>query len=94
MFEQFLNSLSKSDEIFILPVYNAGEKKINKIDSSYLFNKLRKKYKNKYIYLSSDIKKTFNVLKKNISPGDNVIFLGAGLSSRFAYNFSDFLLKN
>ena len=64
MFEQFLYSLRYSDEIFILPVYSAGEKRINKIDSTYFFNKLRKKYKNKFIYLSSDIKKTFMKLKK------------------------------
>jgi UDP-N-acetylmuramate--alanine ligase len=94
MFEQFLYSLRYSDEIFVLPVYTAGEKKINKIDSIYFFNKLRKKYKNKFIYLSSDIKKTFMILKKNISPGDNVIFLGAGMSSKFANNFSDLLLKS
>ena len=94
MFEQFLYSLRYSDEIFILPVYSAGEKRINKIDSTYFFNKLRKKYKNKFIYLSSDIKKTFMKLKKNIGPGDNVIFLGAGMSSKFANNFSDLLLKS
>ena len=94
MFEQFLYSLRYSDEIFILPVYTAGEKRINKIDSVYFFNKLRKKYKNKFIYLSSDIKKTFMILKKNINPGDNVVFLGAGMSSKFANNFSDLLLKS
>ena len=94
MFEQFLYSLRYSDEIFILPVYTAGEKKINKIDSLYFFNQIRKKYKNKFIYLSSDIKKTFMILKKNINPGDNVVFLRAGMSSKFANNFSDLLLKS
>ena len=54
MFEDFIKSFKKSDCIFILPVYTAGEKKIGKIDSSYFYKATKKKYKKKLVYLYSN----------------------------------------
>jgi len=83
----FIDSLSKSDSIFILPVYSAGEKDIKKIDSLIFSKLLSKKFKNKFISLVKNEIIFFKTLKKIISPGDNIIFLGAGKSAVVAERF-------
>jgi len=83
----FIDSLSKSDSIFILPVYSAGEKDIKKIDSLIFSKLLSKKFKNKFISLVKNEIIFFKTLKKIISPGDNIIFLGAGKSAAVAERF-------
>ena len=83
----FIDSLSISDSIFILPVYSAGEKDIKKIDSLIFSKLLSKKFKNKFISLVKNEIIFFKSLKKIISPGDNIIFLGAGKSAAVAERF-------
>ena len=83
----FIDSLSKSDSIFILPVYSAGEKDVKKIDSLKFSKLLSKKFKNKFISLVKNEIIFFKSLKKIISPGDNIIFLGAGKSAAVAERF-------
>ncbi len=90
MISKFIDSFRYSDQIIILPVYSAGEKK-KLIDSSFFYKKLKKKYKKKLIYLFSNERNTFNILKKQMEPGNNIIFLGAGISSKIALNFCEFL---
>ena len=51
---------------------------------------LKKKFKNKSITLIEDEKKFFEELKKTISPGDNIIFLGAGKSTLIAEKFCNY----
>ncbi len=93
MIKEFLNCFKNSNHIFILPVFSAGEKKINNIDSAFFYEKLRKKYTNKKIYLSEPGKIFFDTLKKKIIPGNNIIFLGAGLSSKIAKKFTNYFKK-
>ena len=69
------------------------KKKINNIDSTFFYAKLRKKYSHKSIYLSEPDKGIFYTLKKKMVPGNNIIFLGAGLSSKIANNFTNYLKK-
>ena len=88
---EFIKSLSKSDSIFVLPVYSAGEKRKSKIDSLSFCKLLDKKFKKKYVSLVTNEKKFFENLKKKISPGDNVIFLGAGRSTIIAEKFCKYL---
>jgi len=90
MMNKFIDSFKYSDQIIILPVYSAGEKK-KLIDSSFFYKKLKKKYNKKLIYLFSNEKNTFNLLKNKMKPGNNIIFLGAGISSKIASNFCEFL---
>jgi UDP-N-acetylmuramate--alanine ligase len=94
MTNDFLECFLKSDAIFILPIYTAGEKKIKKIDNIYLSKLLQKKYKKKYIEPVVGTISFYKKLISFISQGDNVIFLGAGHSSKIANNFSKFYIKN
>ena len=94
MINEFIHCFKNSNHIFILPVFSAGEKKINNIDSTFFYEKLRKKYsyKNMYTYLNP-IKVFFDTLKKKMTPGNNIIFLGAGLSSKTANQFKNYFKK-
>jgi len=87
MFNDFIKSFYLSDKIFLLPVYSAGEKK-KKIDSNYFCKKLIQKYPNKKIFSYINDETLFKQLMQNIYEGDNIIFLGAGLSSKTAIKFS------
>ena len=91
MLSDFTDSLKTSDSVFILPIYSAGEKNIKKIDSSLLYKHLKKKFNNKSISLVKNEKKFFEDLQKSISPGDNIIFLGAGKSTTIAEKFCNYL---
>mgnify|MGYP001459253835 CR=1 FL=1 len=93
MIDEFINCFKYSNYIFILPVFSAGEKIINSIDSAFFYEKLRKKYSNKSVYLSEPNKKLFDTLKKKMTTGNNIIFLGAGLSSKTANEFKSYLKK-
>ena len=93
MINEFIHCFKNSNSIFILPVFSAGEKIIDGIDSAFFYEKLRKKYTNKSIYLSEPDKKLFDTLKKKMTTGNNIIFLGAGLSSKTANKFKSYLKK-
>ena len=90
MINEFIHCFKNSNYIFILPVFSAGEKKINNIDSTLFYEKLRKKYSYKKVYLSEPNKSFFDTLKKKMTPGNNIIFLGAGLSSKTANQFKNY----
>ena len=93
MINDFLHCFKNSNQIFILPVFSAGEKKINKIDSAFFYKKLKEKYINKNIYLCDYDNFLFDKLKEKMVPGNNIIFLGAGLSSKTANKFKNYLKK-
>ena len=93
MIDDFIHCFKNSNQIFILPVFSAGEKKINKIDSAFFYKKLKEKYINKNIYLSENDNFFFDRLKEKMTPGNNIIFLGAGLSSKTANKFKNYLKK-
>ena len=86
--------LQKFQLHFYIAGFSAGERKINKIDSAFFYKKLKEKYSNKKIYLSEYDKFFFDKLKEKMIPGNNIIFLGAGLSSKAANKFIKFLKKN
>ncbi len=93
MFDDFIHCFRNSDQIFILPVFSAGEKRINNVDSAFFFKKLSKKYSYKKVYLSEPNRNFFDTIKKKMVPGNNVIFLGAGLSSKTANDFKNYFKK-
>ena len=90
----FIKSLDGSDSIFVLPVYSAGEKNRRKINSLSFSKLLKKKFKKKFISFEKNEKNLFENLKKIISPGDNIIFLGAGKSTIIAERFCKYLGLN
>ncbi len=92
--EEFLHSFKNANSIFVLPIYSAGEKIKKQITNLELSILLKKKYKNKLVEPVNEQKVLYSSLKEIISKGDNVIFLGAGQSSKIANSFSNFLKKN
>ena len=87
----FIKSFKLADMIFVLPVYTAGEKRDNEVNQNYLIRTFSKKYRNKFISLAQDNNNFYNYLRDILSKGDNIIFLGAGNSSKIAHKFSNFL---
>ena len=74
--DQFLNAFDKCDELFVLPVYEAGEKPIEGFDSKTLTQKV---FHEKTNYIGeTDHEKVANVIYENIKSGDLIITLGAG----------------
>ena len=94
LISEFVKSFQCADMIFILPVYQAGEKVNKNINSVYLSKIFRNKYKNKIIDPVINQDSFFKNLNKIISNGDNIIFLGAGKSSKVANSFKENLKKN
>ncbi len=88
LLEDFISSFKKSDYIYVLPIYSAGEDNKKNINHSLICNILKKKYKNKTIKAYKTDKQLFEHLNQNICDGDNIIFLGAGKSSQLAEEFS------
>ncbi len=91
---EFINSFSKADHIFILPIYSAGEKNSQKIDNIKISKIFKKKYRNKKIYASNNENLMFKSLKELLVKDNNFIFLGAGLSSQIAQRFVNYLNSN
>ncbi|MEE2695188.1 MAG: UDP-N-acetylmuramate--L-alanine ligase [Pseudomonadota bacterium] len=94
MINEFVECFKEADTIFIMPIYTAGEKKIKRIDNFYLCKLMKKKYFNKLVEPISKTNSLYKRLKEVILPDDNVIFLGAGNSSKVANNFSKLYIKN
>jgi UDP-N-acetylmuramate--alanine ligase len=84
---EFVGSLSISDELILTDIYAASEKVSEGVGVNALFEKLQKKMGPKVIFLKKeDILKH---LQEYVRPGDMVLFLGAG----DIYHLSDELVK-
>ena len=92
MFDDFIESFSESDCIYVLPIYSAGEKNDWGVTSQTFYNSLKKKYKNKSIFFVQNEKKFFKSLKDFVYKEDKIIFLGAGSSSLIAQRFKEYFL--
>ena len=89
LLEEFLESFSNADFIFILPIYSAGEKNIKKITNLKLEKLFKIKFKKKKIIKAVENENyLFNDLKYLYKNENNIIFLGAGLSTNVAQRFS------
>ena len=85
LMKDFINILSKIENLYILKTYSAGEKIIKNATSKKLFINLRKKNKNvKYVI---NEKKLFEMLQKQTNKNCLIIFMGAGSITKDAYNF-------
>ena len=91
-YKQFLKSFSGSDLVLILPVYEAGEKKIDSLTSEILASDISQKGFSDAIYFEnfSSLK---DEIKKIIKPNDTVVFMGAGSISSWCNKFvQEFIL--
>ena len=93
-YHQFIKSFSKSDIVLILPVYEAGERKIENFTSEILAFDISQQGPSKATYF-----KNFSILKSEIKkilkPNDTVVFMGAGSISTWCNKFAkEMILKD
>jgi len=77
LFDDFTRSFYQSDVLVVLPVYAAGEKKIEGVESDLMCEKIRAHGHRKVICKKS-IKGAVSHLKNVLKPGDILLTLGAG----------------
>ncbi|PQP33705.1 UDP-N-acetylmuramate--L-alanine ligase, partial [Desulfobacteraceae bacterium SEEP-SAG9] len=76
-YDDFTRSFYQSDMLVILPIYPAGEKRIEGIDSDRLSKGIRAHGHKEVIYME-DFNSTSLYLKKTLKAGDILLTLGAG----------------
>ena len=91
LLEEFLESFSKADFIFILPIYSAGEKKIKSMTNFKLEKLFKSKFKKKIIKAVENENYLFDDLKHLYRNENNIIFLGAGISTNIAQKFAIYI---
>lgn len=75
-YKDFARELAIADEIILMDVYPAREKPIKGITSELIYNEL--KDINKNAFLISDNESILNRLIAELTPGDRIVFQGAG----------------
>lgn len=78
LFNEFTQSFSETDALYILDIYAAGEKPIEGISSSLLAGEINKKTKREFALYRPDRDKLLNELVIDLRQGDIVMTLGAG----------------
>ncbi len=76
--EEFAKSLSKSDLVFITPIYSAGEDRIEGINNKNMGNKLKKIKPNLEIYTPDNNQNLIKLIKENTLKNDLILIMGAG----------------
>ena len=77
LFDDFTRSFYQSDLLLVLPIYAAGEKRIEGLSGHDLCEGI-KAHGHKEVYCAADAKDALGFLKKTVKPGDLVLTLGAG----------------
>ena len=77
LFDDFTRAFYQSDILVVLPVYAAGEKKIEGVESDLMCDEIRAHGHSKVICKKS-IKGAVSHLKNVLKPGDILLTLGAG----------------
>ena len=76
--KEFAKSLSKSDLVFITPIYSAGEDTIEGINNKSIGCELRRLNPNIEIYTPDNNQKLINLIKEKTIEKDLLLFMGAG----------------
>ncbi|MBF0117895.1 MAG: UDP-N-acetylmuramate--L-alanine ligase [Desulfobacterales bacterium] len=74
---EFSRAFYNSDILILLPIYAAGEKPIEGIDSYALYNQIME-HGHKEVVCKNDFQETISYLKAALKPGDILLTLGAG----------------
>ncbi len=77
LYNRFVISFNHSDVLVIAPIYPAGEKAIEGVDSQWLYRGI-KEHGHKEVHLAEGPEEIMAILEEMIRPGDKVITLGAG----------------
>tara|TARA_B100000886_G_C20417966_1_gene490109 strand:- start:862 stop:2268 length:1407 start_codon:yes stop_codon:yes gene_type:complete len=94
LMSDFVKAFKKSDIIYILPVYSAGEKKLKRISNKIISEKLKQKYRAKEILHINNEQQLFLQINQNLQKNDKLIFLGAGTVTKIAKKYCEILNKN
>jgi UDP-N-acetylmuramate--alanine ligase len=77
LYDRFVISFNQADMLVVAPIYAAGEKPIEGVDSGWLYNGI-KEHGHKEIFLGKSHDEILKFLLDTVKPGDRVITLGAG----------------
>jgi UDP-N-acetylmuramate--alanine ligase len=77
LFDDFTRSFYQSDTLVVLPIYAAGEKRIEGLSGQVLCEGI-KAHGHKEVFCAGDAKSAITYLKDNLKPGDLLLTLGAG----------------
>ena len=77
LFDDFTRSFYQSDVLLVLPIYAAGEKRIEGLSGHDLCEGI-KAHGHKEVFCAADAEKALAFLKDNMKPGDLLLTLGAG----------------
>ena len=77
LYDRFVISFNHSDVLIIAPVYPAGERAVEGVDSGWLCKGI-KEHGHREVYLADDHAHVLSLLLEIVRPGDKVITLGAG----------------
>jgi UDP-N-acetylmuramate--alanine ligase len=77
LYERFVISFNQADLLIIAPIYAAGERPIEGVDSNWLYRGI-KGHGHKDVYLGSNQDDILAILSSTVRKGDTVVTLGAG----------------
>ena len=86
LFSEFVHCFEDADVIFMADIYSAGEAPIEGINKEVLISSLRQNYKDKKILSLDSPDKLPEMLNDITKAGDLVLFMGAGTSTKWAYD--------
>lgn len=85
LFSEFVHCFEDADIVLISDIYSAGEDPIEGINKEVLISSLRQNYKNKKILSLDSVENLPQTLSELTKSGDIVVFMGAGTSTKWAY---------
>lgn len=94
LFSEFVHCFDNADVIYISEIYSAGEAPIEGINKEILISSLRQNYKNKSIFSFDSLESFIDSLKIQASSGDIILFMGAGTSTKWAYDLPELWSKS
>ena len=77
LYDRFVIAFNDADVLLVAPLYSAGERPIEGVDSAWLCQGI-KEHGHKEVLLCKDREDILNTLKGIVKPGDVVLTLGAG----------------
>tara|TARA_B100000214_G_scaffold368397_1_gene339889 strand:- start:163 stop:1647 length:1485 start_codon:yes stop_codon:yes gene_type:complete len=77
-YKEFARSLSKSDLVFITPIYSAGENELEGISNKSIGNELKKLKPNLKVYTPYNNQNLIKLIKENTIEKDLILIMGAG----------------
>ncbi|MFP4097432.1 MAG: UDP-N-acetylmuramate--L-alanine ligase [Alphaproteobacteria bacterium] len=88
LYEQFCRCFNDADHVIIADVYEASEKPIEGVNKEYLVNGL-KKHGHRSAHILPEKHDLARMISEIAQPGDYVIVMGAGNSTRWAYELPE-----